>query len=127
MLKLGKKKHWTVGLIVTVVTFILFFVGVKFVLVSNVDLKNIVFYFAFSVVLGLISGALVFWKFKIASWGLFMGLGIGFFEMYRAFFNRMSGWGDLVGIFSLFAFIIMGLGAGIIGQFVYFIYKKSTK
>ena len=126
-MKLGKKKHCMLGLIVTVVSFILFFVGVKYVLLSNLDLKNIVFYFAFSVLLGLISGALVFWKFKIASWGLFIGLVIGFFEMYRAFFNRMSGWGDLVGVFTLFAFIIMGLGAGIIGQFVYFIYKKSTK
>ena len=77
MIKIEKKQYWTVGLILTILSFILFFVGVKFVLGNDVNLKNIIAYGGFSILVGVISAILVFFRFQIAFLGFIFGLVIG--------------------------------------------------
>jgi hypothetical protein len=127
MFNLPKRKYWLVGLIMAIITFVLVFIGVKVVLGNAVTIQNVVFYIVFSGLVGGLTATMVFFKLK-ASFILFLtGLLIGFFEMYRAFFNRMTGWGDLIGIISLLIWGIIGLGVGIVIQFIIYAYKKFNK
>ena len=66
MLKLEKNQYWVVGLSVTILSFILRFAGVKVVSASAVGMKNIMAYMVFSVLLGIVASALIFFRFKIA-------------------------------------------------------------
>jgi hypothetical protein len=125
LLKFEKKQYWAVGLIFTMISFIILFASVKLVLGNDVNLKNIMFYGGFSLLVGATSAIMVFWRFKIAFWCFTVGVVFGFFQMYRSFLNGMSGWGDLVGVLSLLTLIIIGLGTGIIAQFGYYLYKRN--
>lgn len=122
---LEKKHSWKIGLGVAIISLIMLLVGVRTVLGNQLNLKNIIAFIGFSLLAGAIALMLIYFSYKL-TFGFFMlGLVIGFFEMYRIFWNGMSGWGDLIGILSLFMWVIIGLGSGILAQLGYYIYKKK--
>ncbi|KUO63789.1 MAG: hypothetical protein APF84_09215 [Gracilibacter sp. BRH_c7a] len=127
MLDLEKKNFWIVGLIVMVISFCMLLVGVKIVLGNELIVRNIVAFLVFSVVTGIIALLLVYFRLNLSLIFFIAGLTIGFFEMYRAFLSDMSGWGDLIGIMSLFMWSITGLGIGILIQFGRYLYTKFKK
>jgi len=127
MLNLDKKKYWIVGLSVAIISFIMLFLGVKGVLAQEVNTQNILVYIGFSVLIGIVTSLLVFFRFKVIFVTFMVGLVVGFFEMYRAFIDGLSGWGDLVGILSLFIWVISGLVTGILAQTGYYLYKRFRK
>ena len=124
MSKLGRKSYIIIGVIIAVATFFMMFFGVEKILGNKVDARNIMFYFGFSVMVGAFASAFLIFRFFIAFWIYCAGLVIGFFEMFRAFLNGMSGWGDLAGIVSLLFMLAIGFFAGILAQVGFFIYKK---
>ena len=124
MLKLEKKQYWIVGLSVAMASFTLFFLSVKVVLGSQVTFKNIIAYMIFSLLVGAVASFFIFFRLKIAFLTFIIGLVLGFFEMYRAFFKGMSGWGDLVGVMLLGIWVIIGLGIGILVQLGLYLYKR---
>jgi hypothetical protein len=123
-MKLSKKKCLLIGAIVAVITFILLFLGVRFILLNEILFKNIVAYIIQSVILGGIATILLLLQFRIAFTIFISGVIIGFLYMYRFFFDGMNGWADLAGIISLFTWEIIGLIAGLIIQLIVYIYKK---
>jgi len=112
---------------VAIISFIMLFLGVKGVLAQEVNIQNILVYIGFSVLIGIVTSLLVFFRFKVIFVTFMVGLVVGFFEMYRAFIDGLSGWGDLVGILSLFIWVISGLVTGILAQLGYYLYKRFRK
>lgn len=109
------------------ISFILLFIGVRFILGNEVILKNIMAFTIFSLLVGILTSLLIFFKLKIAYLCFWAGLALGFFIMYRTFLGDSSGWEDLIGIISLFTWSLMGLGLGLLGQFGYYLFRKYGK
>lgn len=111
-------------MIVSVLSFVLLFCGIRFILDNHITAQNLLVFVLVSVILGFISSILYLLKFKIAYVIFNLGLLIGYFEMYRLFYKDMDGWGDLTGLITLFAWIILGFGLGSFAELVLFIYKR---
>lgn len=127
MFNLTKKQYWLVGLIIAIITFVLVFIGAKVVLGNEVTIENLVTYIVFALLVGGLTATMVFFNLKALFILFLTGLLIGFFGMYYAFINDMTGWGDLVGIILLLTGCVMGLGTGIVIQFMIYAYKKFKK
>lgn len=127
MLKLDKKQYWIIGLIVTILSFAMLYIGIKVISANAVGVENIMGYIVFSVILGIVASALIFFRFKIAFLSFITGLLLGFFFMFKAFLYDMSGWGDLIGVVSLLIFTAIGLVAGMLIQLAYYLYKRYKK
>lgn len=127
MLKLERKYYWIVGLSIAVISFILFFIGVRVVCDNEVTIGNLVAYGVFGATAGFIASLLVFFRLKLAFIAYILGWIVGYFEMYRSFINGMSGWGDLIGVISLFTWMAIGLGIGILSEIGRYVYMKSKK
>lgn len=127
MSSLEKKNYWIIGLIITILSFVLLYIGIRFVLGNELIFRNLTAFLGFSVVSGLIASMLIFFRFKVTFVLFGIGLIVGFFDMYRAFVSDLSGWGDLIGIMSLFMWSITGLVIGLLIQFGYYLYKKMKR
>ncbi len=127
MFDIDRKKYWIVGVIVFISSLLLLLIGVRGILGNAIDYQNLIAYLIFSLIAATISAILVGFQFKIIMVSYMTGLIVGFFEMFRTFFNRMSGWGDLIGIVSLFLWMTIGLGLGIVAQFGYYLYTRFKK
>ena len=124
MTEFNRKHYIIVGIIVAVVSFVLLLVGVKFILSNEILIKNLIAFFILSIIFGGLAGTLFFFKLKIAFPVLIIGIALGFIDMYRIFINGMGGWGDLVGLISLFTWVAIGLIAGLVVQIIYYLIKK---
>ena len=121
----GKKRNfWIIWISTTVISFLLLFVGIKFVLNSTVLARNIIAYLIVALVFGAISSSLYLLRFKIVNILFLFGLAVGFFEMYRAFWSNLSGWEDLAGFLSLFLWMGIGLSVGVLAQLARYVYVK---
>ena len=126
MNRFNKKYLWIVWLIVSVLSFVLLFLGVKGILKNEVTPQNILAFTILSLIFGGVSATFYFLKATIGLILYIVGLCIGFFEMYRTFINGMGGWGDLVGLMSLFTWAAIGLVVGLVVQLVWHLYKKMN-
>ncbi|QOX62703.1 hypothetical protein FRZ06_04745 [Anoxybacterium hadale] len=113
--------------LVSVVSFILLYAGVRFVLDHQISFNNILAYAGFSLLIGVIASMLYLFRPKLSLSIFLAGLLVGFVSMYRAFLADGSGWGDLAGLISLFFFVILGLITGLIVQLAYHLYEKFVK
>lgn len=114
-------------ILVAIFSFVMIFIGVRFVLDNPVNTQNILGYTVFSMVLGLVSTALYLLKPKIAYMIFNLGILAGYIAMYVTFMSDMDGWEDLSGLLSLFIWILIGLGVGLLIQLGYYLYKKTKK
>lgn len=123
------EKHKSVfaGLIVATISFILMFIGIRFINNTEVTIQNIVYYVLFSSMLGGVAAVFCFYKLKYALIFFIIGIAIGYFELFRSLTTNSDGWGDLAGLLSLFMLITTGLITGIIVQTAYHFYKKHKK
>lgn len=121
------KTIWINFILVTILSFMLIFIGVKFILGNPLTSQNILAFLGFSLILGLVSTVLYFIKLKVAYVVFNIGILVGYFQMYRLFLQDMNGWGDLTGLISLFFWTIIGLGSGLLVQLGFYFYKKFAK
>lgn len=103
----------------------LLILGVKYVLGQDLVIMNFVAFAAFSVAVGVIAGALLMYKLNKAFYIFTAGLVIGFIELFRSFLVGKDGWGDLVGILSLFIFTSFGLVIGLIVEGILYLLNKN--
>jgi hypothetical protein len=122
--KSDKRDYLIVGFIVATLSFVLLFVGIKFILGNEIVTKNIIAFAGFSILVGVIISLLMLYKLKILYTSFIIGLVVGFALMYRTFLQEASDWRDLIGLLSLFAFAILSLGIGISAQLGYHLFKK---
>ncbi len=125
-MKEKKRNFWIIWISVTALSFIALFVGVKFVLSSQILARNVIAYGIVSLIFGAIASTLYLLKFNIAAVCFLAGLLIGFLEMYRAFWSSLSGWEDLAGFMSLFLWMGIGLGVGALAQAGRYFYLKFS-
>ena len=114
-------------ILVTLFSFALIFIGVRFIADKTIYTQNILGYTVFSMVLGMISTVLYLMKPKIAYLIFNLGIIVGYIVMYVTFMSDMDGWEDLSGLLSLFVWILIGLGVGLLIQLGYYLYKKMKK
>ncbi len=124
MSKSDKKNYLKAGFIVSFLSFILLFVGIKFILGNEIVTKNIIAFASFSILAGIITLLLMLFEFKIVYTSFIIGLVVGFLLMYRAFLQDIPGWKDLIGLISMFAFTIISLVIGTLTQLGYHLFKK---
>lgn len=127
MSKSNKKDYLTVGFAVAVLSFVLLFIGTKFVLGNEIAAKNIVALAGFSIAAGTTASLLVFYELKIILISLIIGLTVGFILMYRVFLQEASDWRNLIGLLSLFIFTVISTGAGVLIQLGYHFFEKWSK
>jgi FtsH-binding integral membrane protein len=113
---LSKRNYLKYGFFTFLVSFVLLWVGVSLILRNTVNERNLVAYAAFSILAGVVGAVLIYTQAKIAAALFYVGLIFGYFEMYRTFINGLDGWGDLIGILSLFIWSGIGLGVGLLLQ-----------
>ncbi|OEF97410.1 hypothetical protein [Desulfuribacillus alkaliarsenatis] len=124
MLILKHRLPWLIGLGVAIISFMLLYIGVSLVLNNDLTIQNIFAFLGFSILAGIIVSLMLIYKFHIAATIFMLGLTIGFIQMYQAFWDGMTGWGDLIGILTLFIWSKIGLALGFVMQFAYYLYKK---
>ena len=113
------------GTAIAVLSFLLLYGGVAFVLKRTVELQNIPVYLLTAVIFGGLAGGLTLFRSKWGSIWYLIGLGCGFIEMYRQFLSRDTGWNDLAGIMSLFVFAGIGLIAGLTVNLIQSLLKRK--
>lgn len=118
------RKYLETGFIVAFISFALLFVGIKFILGNEIATKNMIASAGFSVLAGITASLLMSYGFKIAYTCFIVGLTVGFILMYRVFLQSESGWKDLIGLVSMFAFTLVSLIIGALAQLGYHLFKK---
>lgn len=119
------KNYGKIAGITIILSLFLLILGVKYVLGQDLVVQNFIAFAVISVLVGTITGALLFYKLKIAYYIFTVGLLIGFIELFRSFISGMDGWGDLVGILSLFIFTAFGLVIGLIIEAILYLIRKN--
>lgn len=112
---------------VAILSFILLYSGVRFILDQQISLNNILAYVGFSLLMGVVASLLYLFKPKISFFIFIAGLLVGFISMYRSFLSNNIGWGDLAGVISLFFWVLLGLITGLLVQLSYYFYEKVLK
>lgn len=115
------------GLGLSLLSFILLIIGVGILLGVSLHLQNLAVYFVFSVLAGFIYLILSGYELTIVLFLFMTGLLVGFIEMYRAFWQGLEGWGEIVGILALLIWPTLGIFIGGIIQIIVFLYKKYQK
>lgn len=121
-----KINFWIIWFLVTTMSFGLLFLGIRFILGNQITLQNMIAYLVVSLIFGAATSTLYLLQLKVACVALLSGLLIGFFDMYRIFLTDLDGWGDLVGLISLFTWMAIGLFIGAVGQLGVFLCKKIS-
>ncbi|BCJ94762.1 hypothetical protein acsn021_23310 [Anaerocolumna cellulosilytica] len=115
------------GISIMIIIYILLYVGIVVLLKQKINSTNLLAYFIFSLIVGVIAGLYIFFKLMPAFYCFIAGIIIGFYEMYRMFLNGMDGWADLTGFISMIVYIIFGFAIGIVAQLIRFFYNKSSQ
>ena len=124
MSKSNEKNYLIIGLIAAFSSFVLLFVGIKFILGIEIVTKNIIAFAGFSILVGITTSLLMLYQLKIVYTAFIIGLAVGFILMYRTFLQETSDWRDLIGFLSLFMFTVISLGIGALAQLGYRLFKK---
>lgn len=122
-----KNKTLLVGLAVAVPSFLLILGGIKFAYSGSISIQNVIAYVVIAAILGGISAGFYHYKLIHALQIFIIGIVIGYFEMFKSFSGGSDGWGDLAGLLSLFAWIVIGFLIGIIVQISVNLFKKISK
>ncbi|WP_432357898.1 hypothetical protein [Sporosarcina sp. UB5] len=121
------KKLWKIGFFTSLTSFVLLILGVRTILGTELEFKNYVAFGVFSLTVGILASTMLFYKMKIAFRIFMAGLVLGFAEFFRNFLMDANGFGDLIGVLSLFMITTFGFGLGIIVQFIVIGIRKLKK
>jgi hypothetical protein len=125
--KMRFRKAWITGLIIFFIAYTLLYTGIGVVLQRTLTGKTMLGHFLFSLMLGVVSAILLYFRLIMAFSFYAGGMLIGFIEMFRSFIGGMVGWGDLIGIIALMVWIALGLGVGLLSELGYFLYKRLKR
>ncbi|MCM3743724.1 hypothetical protein M3193_06180 [Sporosarcina luteola] len=111
-------KLWKIGFFTALTSFVLLILGIRTILGTELVFKNYLTFGVFSLTVGILASSLLFYKMKIAFRIFMASLVLGFAEFFRSFLMDKNGFGDLIGVLSLFIITTFGFGLGIIVQFI---------
>jgi len=90
-------------------------------------LENYLAFALFSLLVGVISACFVFFNLSIGFIIFTLGYVIGFGSMFYAFYDGMTGWGDLIGLIQMMFILGIGLALAVVVEIVLLIIKKVKK
>ncbi len=120
-------KIWKIGFFTGLTSFVLLIFGVRTILGQDLGIKNYIAFAVFGLIVGLLALLLLFYKLKIAFIIFMVSLVIAFAELFRSFIMIPDGFGDLIGILSLFIISSFGFGLACIVQFVVILIQKNKQ
>ncbi|MFC5604531.1 hypothetical protein [Sporosarcina koreensis] len=111
-------KLWKIGFFTGLTSFVLLILGIRTILGTELVFKNYLTFGIFGLTVGILASSLLFYKLRIAFWIFMASLVLGFAEFFRSFLMDTNGFGDLIGVLSLFIITTFGFGLGVIVQFI---------
>ncbi|HEX5564707.1 MAG TPA: hypothetical protein VFX34_07080 [Sporosarcina sp.] len=117
-------KLWKIGFFTGLTSFVLLILGIRTILGTELVFKNYLTFGIFGLTVGILASSLLFYKMKIAFRIFMVALVLGFAEFFRSFLMDTNGFGDLIGVLSLFIITTFGFGLGVIVQFIIIGVKK---
>ncbi|PKM65028.1 MAG: hypothetical protein CVU94_09615 [Firmicutes bacterium HGW-Firmicutes-19] len=127
MFQIKKKFALPVGVVFFLLTFALFYIGVALILQNPLVLENYLAFAVFSLLVGIISACFVFFNLSIGFLIFTLGYVIGFGSMFYAFYEGMTGWGDLIGLIQMMFILGIGLATAVIVEIILLVIKKVKK
>lgn len=121
------KQSYIIGGIFAVLTFLLFYYGVAFVLKQDIILKNIIGFLVFSLVVGLISGIFASLGRKYGLIIFILGYALGFGSMFVSFYSELSGWEDLIGFLQMLMILGIATALGALMEIAFHFIDKSKE
>lgn len=112
------------GIALSLISFILLIIGVGFLLGAALQIQNLAVYVVFSLLAGLLYLILSGYQLTIVLFLFMTGLLVGFIEMYRAFWQGLEGWGEIIGILALLIWPAVGIVLGVVITIGVTLYKK---
>lgn len=106
-------------------SFVLLILGIRTVLGQDLVIKNYLAFGIFSLTVGILASSMLFYNLKIAFRIFMAALVVGFAEFFRSFLMDTDGYGDLLGILSLFIITTFGFGLSMIVQFIVIGIRKA--
>lgn len=120
-------KLWKIGFFTALTSFVLLILGVRTILGTELELKNYLAFGVFSLTVGIIAAVMLFYNMKIAYRIFMVALVLAFAEFFRSFLMNSEGYGDLIGILSLFMISSFGFGIAVIVQFIVIAIRKMKE
>jgi len=97
------------------------------ILGQTLSIKNYLAFGLFGLIVGIFSILLLYFKLKIAYRIFMVALVLGFAEYFRSILMDLNGFGDLVGILSLYIITSFGLGIAVFVQFIVIFVRKNKE
>lgn len=125
MVQVKRYNYAIIGLITALVSFILFYAGIRISLGINITGQNIKAYAITSLSLGIISALLYLFKQKVSAIVFLVSILTGFILMYISLnTGNNEGWGDIAGVMYFFVSAFAGLVIALIVQLIYKLIKR---
>lgn len=120
------KRALILALAFSLLTFLLFYLGVSSILKQEITSQNLLAYLIFSLLVGIIVGLLASLRHRYGFYIFTAAYLLGMGSMMYSFSLGMTGWGDLVGLLQMFMIVGAGLAVAIIVEiFIFFRDKKK--
>ena len=93
----------------------------------RVHIKNIIAFFVFSLLMGLISGIFASLDRKYGLIIFILGYALGFGAMFVSFYSELSGWEDLIGFLEMLMILGIGTALGALLEIAFHFIDKSKR
>ncbi|MDW0112771.1 hypothetical protein [Sporosarcina saromensis] len=117
-------KLWKIGFFTGLTSFVLLILGIRTILGTELTFKNYLAFGVFSLTVGIIAAVMLFYNMKIAYRVFMVALVLAFAEFFRSFLMNTDGFGDVIGVLSLYMITSFGFGVAIIVQFIVIAIRK---
>ena len=118
-------RYWKVGFFTALTSFVLLILGIRTVLGHDLVVNNYLTFAVFSLMVGIVSSLLLFYKLPIAFKMFMVVLVLAFAEMFRSFIMMDNEYSEAIGILSLFIISSFGLAISVIVQFLVKLIRKK--
>lgn len=119
-----ENKLWKIGFFTGLTSFVLLILGIRTILGTELTFKNYLAFGVFSLTVGIIAAVMLFYNMKIAYRVFMVALVLAFAEFFRSFLMNTDGFGDVIGVLSLYMITSLGFGVAIIVQFIVIAIRK---
>lgn len=119
-----ENKLWKIGFFTGLTSFVLLILGIRTILGTELTFKNYLAFGVFSLTVGIIAAVMLFYEMKIAYRVFMVALVLAFAEFFRSFLMNTDGFGDLIGVLSLYMITSFGFGVAVIVQFIVIAIRK---
>ncbi|MEZ7170568.1 hypothetical protein [Sporosarcina sp. OR05] len=120
-------KLWKIGFFTGLTSFVLLILGIRTILGTELTFKNYLAFGVFSLTVGIIAAVMLFYNMKIAYRVFMVALVLAFAEFFRSFLMNTDGFGDVIGVLSLYMITSFGFGVAIIVQFIVIAIRKMKR